>query len=198
MAPTKQKLLDAAQHLMLVKGYPATTLDEICLEAGVTKGSFFHYFEDKEAVGAAVLDYFVGERVRALGEATFHQHPDPLARVFGYLDFVTKRSRNSGSMSSCLLGNFAQDIAGTHPRLRALCAQHFDRWAAMLKRELDAAKRAHAPKANIDTGSLADHCIAVLEGALILSKAKDNEKLIIKQLNHLKTYLRSLFKIDRA
>src|SRR5262249_4624065 len=45
---TKQKLLDAAQELMLAKGYTATSVDEICEAARLTKGSFFHYFEGKE------------------------------------------------------------------------------------------------------------------------------------------------------
>src|SRR5689334_24216214 len=56
--PTKEKLLDAAQQLMLSKGFPATTVDEICDTAGFTKGSFFHYFESKEQLGKEVLNRF--------------------------------------------------------------------------------------------------------------------------------------------
>ena len=57
-SPTKEKLLEAAQQLMLAKGFPATTVDEICEAAGFTKGSFFHYFESKEHLGKEVLDRF--------------------------------------------------------------------------------------------------------------------------------------------
>ena len=197
LAPTKQKLLDSALQLMLVKGFPATTLDEVCTAAGVTKGSFFHYFADKEEIGSAVLDHFVAGRMHAVQGAAFHKLSDPLKRVYGYIDTMIKLSRDSPGMPSCLLGNFAQDLSDTHPRLLAQCGRHFDQWAQMLKRDLDQAKAQYAPKATFDTLGLADHCIAVLEGALILAKAREDRKVIDKQLRHLKNYLQGLFEDDR-
>ena len=196
LAPTKHKLLEAALQLMLVKGFPATTLDEICEQAGVTKGSFFHYFADKEEIGAAVLDHFVTGRIQAVQGAPFHRLSDPLKRVYGYIDFMIKMSRETSAMPSCLLGNFAQDISDTHPQLRARCGRHFDQWAQMMKRDMDAAKARYAPKAVFDTQSLAEHFIAVLEGALILVKAKQDRKIFEKQLRHYKSYLQSLFESD--
>ena len=197
LTPAKQKLLDAALRLMLAKGFPATTLDEICTAAGVTKGSFFHYFADKEEIGAAVLDYFATGRMQAVQSAPFHRFPDPLKRVYGCIDFMVKLSRDASTTPSCLLGNFAQDLSGTHPRLRAQCGRHFDRWAQMIKCDLDEAKAMYAPKAVFDTLSLADHFIAVLEGALILVKAKQDRKIFEQQLRHYKSYLQSLFESDR-
>lgn len=194
--PTILKLLEAAQRLMLGKGFPATTVEEICAAAGVTKGSFFHYFAGKEEIGAAVLDHFVTCRMQAVHGAPFHRLRDPLKRVYGYIDSVIKMSREPSTKPSCLLGNFAQELSDTHPKLRAQCGRHFDQWAQMLKRELDAAKAQYAPKAAFDTQSLAEHFIAVLEGALILVKAKQDRKILEKQLRHYKSYLQSLFEGD--
>ena len=44
----KDKLLDAAVHVVRQKGYAATSVDDFCKAAGVTKGAFFHHFESKE------------------------------------------------------------------------------------------------------------------------------------------------------
>ena len=52
-AATRQRLIDATVRLMLRQGFAATSVDRICGEAGLTKGSFFHHFESKEAVGKA-------------------------------------------------------------------------------------------------------------------------------------------------
>ena len=196
-APKKRQLLEAAQQLMLAKGFPATTVEEICAAAGVTKGSFFHYFADKEQIGAAALDHFMGGRMQAMQAETFAKLADPLKRVYGYVDFVIKMAREATAMPSCLLGNFAQELSATHPHLRAQCGRHFDHWAQMLKRDLDQAKTMYAPKATIDTLSLADHCIAVLEGAMILAKARGEQKVIEVQMRHLKSYLQGLFEADR-
>lgn len=193
VSPTKQKLLAAAQKLMLAKGYPATTLDEICVAARVTKGSFFHYFADKEDLGKAVLDYFVGDLFQAVRTAPFHAKRDPLARVYGYVDFVIKINKDPSTTPGCLLGSFAQDISETHPKIRLQCERYFDRWAQALKQDLDEAKKKYAPQARFDTQSLAEHFIAVAEGALILAKVKQDKKIVEKQLRHFKSYLQGLF-----
>ena len=55
---SKTKLLDAALHVIRVKGYAATTVDDICHEAGVTKGSFFHHFKSKDELALAATSYW--------------------------------------------------------------------------------------------------------------------------------------------
>src|SRR5215475_2270957 len=90
---TKQKLLDAAQELMLAKGYTATSVDEVCEAAGLTKGSFFHYFEGKEHLGKSVAERFFAAKKEFFLSAPFRQQKDPLDRVFGHVDFLIEFSR---------------------------------------------------------------------------------------------------------
>ena len=54
----KAKLLDAALSVIRIKGYSATTVDELCAAAGVTKGAFFHHFRSKDELGVAAADYW--------------------------------------------------------------------------------------------------------------------------------------------
>jgi len=192
-SPTKQRLLAAAQKLMLGKGYPSTTLDEICVAAGVTKGSFFHYFASKEDLGKAVLEHFVTGLFQHMQAAAFTKKRDPLERVYGYVDFVIKMAKDPSVTQGCLLGSFAQDLSDTHPAIRAQCKGYFDQWAKALKRDLDAAKAKLAPQAKFNTQDLAEHFIAVVEGALILVKARQDGKILATQLRHFKRYLQALF-----
>jgi len=178
---------------MLGKGFVATTVDEICEAAGLTKGSFFHYFESKEALGQAVLDRFVASRYQSIQAAPFSKNSDPLQRVYGYLDFVIKMSQEPSVRKGCLLGSFAQDLSETHPDIRKSCARHFTGWAELLKQDLDKAKAKYAPKARFDTSSLAEHFIAVFEGSIILAKSKRDPELFEKNLRHFKRYLKNLF-----
>ena len=56
MPPSKDartKLLDAALAVIRGKGFAATSVDELCQAAGVTKGAFFHHFHTKEELGVA-------------------------------------------------------------------------------------------------------------------------------------------------
>ena len=52
------KLLDAAIKLVRQYGFSATSVDQLCTEASVTKGAFFHHFKSKDALGAAAADYW--------------------------------------------------------------------------------------------------------------------------------------------
>src|SRR5262245_39936224 len=90
---TREKLLDAAEALMLSKGYAATTVDDICETAGLTKGSFFHYFESKGQLAAETLNRFYLQRQEIFRAAPFAQLKDPLERILGRLDFMIEMSR---------------------------------------------------------------------------------------------------------
>jgi TetR/AcrR family transcriptional repressor of nem operon len=189
--PTKERLLDAAQRLMLAKGFEATTVDEICDAAKLTKGSFFHYFESKEQLAKEVLERFCSCTRQAAQENCSDQR-DPLRRVYDYIDWMIRMSREQG-IQGCLLGTFAQELSGTHPQIRSCCDKEFSKWSQCIQRDLDEAKAAHAPRAALDTQSLADHFIGIMEGSLILAKAKQDPKVIEKSLRHFRKYLESLF-----
>lgn len=194
---TQEKLLDAAQALMLAKGFVATTVDEICESAGLTKGSFFHYFKSKEDLGKAVLERFCQVRLELIQGSASQKKTDPLERLYGWVDFAIEMSKSPMAKNGCLLGNFAQELSDTHPAMRSLCARRFTEWAGLLKQELDGAKAKHLPKSRMDTESLADHFIAIIEGALILAKAKQDMAVVEKSLRHFRRYLESLFEQDR-
>lgn len=193
----RERLLETAQQLMRAKGYAATTIDEICAAAGVTKGAFFHYFADKQDLGKATLEGFMSAQQRKVQKSALPPNADPLKRVYGYVDFAIKLSRDPASRHGCLLGNFAQELSDTHHEIRDLCVQHFSQWAEVLRRDLEAAKVRYAPRAKFDTASLADHFIVVFEGALILGKAKQDMRVVEQSLRHFRNYLQSLFEKTR-
>src|SRR5262245_51191527 len=183
---TKEKLLDSAERLMLAKGFPATTVDEICTTAGLTKGSFFHYFDSKEDLGKAVLERYVVQKQRIWQSAPFVKKKDPLQRVYGYLDFALQMYKKPEGQDSCLLGHFVQELSDTHPDIRSLCAERFGEWAGSFRRDLDEARAKYAARRSIDTQSLAEYFIAILEGSLIISRAKQDGRTLEKSLWHFK------------
>src|SRR3989338_3643231 len=92
-SPTKDRLLDAAKRLMLAKGFAATTVDEICEGAKLTKGSFFHYFESKDQLGKVLLERFCAEG-QQMHEACCGAETDPLKRVYNYIEGTIALSKH--------------------------------------------------------------------------------------------------------
>src|ERR1700687_598480 len=83
----KTKLLDAALSVIRMKGYSATTVDDICQTAGVTKGAFFHHFESKEELAVSTAGHFSSMADRVFSTAPYRNLPDPVDRLLGYVDF---------------------------------------------------------------------------------------------------------------
>ena len=194
---TKEQLLQTAMELMLKKGFTAVTVDEICEKTGVTKGGFFHYFESKEDLGKSVLEYYWQSQVQMIQDMPFNAIKDPLKKLYGFLDSFADRARDPQITKSCLIGNFSQELSATYPGIRTLCDRKFSMFADMLKQIFDEAKQRYAPRLRIDTRSLAEHFIAIFQGALILAKAKQDTKVIEKNIRHFRQYVETLFKKGR-
>lgn len=194
-SPTKTRLLDAAERLMLAKGYAATTVEEICDAAKLTKGSFFHYFESKEALGKELLERFCRAAFERMRQAVAGQTADPLKRVYVYVDFMITMSNACDNERGCLLGTFAQELSDTYPVMRSLCAKAFEQWADLLKHDLDEARAMHLSRRALDTRGLANHFIAVVEGSKILAKTRRDASIEANSLQHFKRYLDSVFQV---
>ncbi|POX58794.1 TetR family transcriptional regulator [Streptomyces sp. Ru62] len=112
----RKKILAAAQSLIELRGYPALGVAEICKAAEVPKGSFYYFFESKEALALTVLDeHWAAERrgwISLLGDDT----EPPLQRLRRLFDVTEAQQRagreNRGSIAGCMLGNLFPERGG--------------------------------------------------------------------------------------
>ncbi len=193
-SPTaRQKLLQAAFALIRTKGFAATTVDDLCAAAGVTKGAFFHHFDSKEALGVAAADYWSEATGAYFAAAPYHAQTDPLARVLGYLDF--RKAILSGTVPefTCLAGTLVQETFDTHPAIRRACDAAISTHASRIEADITEAMCLHGITADWTARSLALHTQAVLQGAFILAKAKGGPEIAAESVDHLKRYVEMLF-----
>lgn len=190
-SPTRTKLLDAAEALMLSKGFAATSIDEICRAAGVTKGSFFHYFADKEALGTAVLAYFNAKQ-QAILMGSIASIEDPLDRVYALLETCATVARDPAS-KGCLAGTFAQELSETHPVLRDACGDCFRGFVEAIGRDLAIARDRVGSPAAIDSTALAACLMSLVQGTLVVRKATGDLDLMRRNLIQFKLLLKSLY-----
>ena len=94
-ADTKRALVSAARRLFSRHGYAATSLDEVCERARVTKGALYHHFRNKENLFSAVLEDVEDDFVRAAIAAV-----EPGADVWESL-----RSAGTGFLEMCTRGD---------------------------------------------------------------------------------------------
>jgi TetR/AcrR family transcriptional repressor of nem operon len=194
---SRLKLLNAALHIIRAKGYSATTVDDICHEAGVTKGSFFHHFKTKDDLALAAVRHWEHMTGAFFASAPYHQPQDPVDRLLGYLDFRAAILTGELPDYTCLLGTLVQETYATHPHLRAACeyalASHID----ALTRDVQAAKDLYTPDAPWPAESVGYFIQTVLQGSFIFAKATQGPEIARESIEHLRRYITQLFHPDR-
>jgi TetR/AcrR family transcriptional repressor of nem operon len=176
---SKERLLAAAKALVLANGYAGTTVDSICEKAGLTKGSFYHFFKSKEELGLAVLEWSMRKGGEILGNGPHLSVADPVGQAFAYLEHVEHCS-NELWANGCLLGTFSLELAETNEKMQKTVSRMFsevgDIFAARFAPIMEQADG--MPSAR----DLANQYLAILEGSIILAKAHRDPSRIASAL----------------
>ncbi len=183
---TKQTLLDTGRRLMLAKGFHHAGLQEIVRQAGVPKGSFYHFFPSKEAFGLAVLEDYVEEFEAFL---TGHlQAPDvpPRQRLRNFFTASRERLLAERCEGGCLVGNLAQELADQDDVFRGRLAAVLAHWEAQFATCLAEAVRAGELSPNADTRKMARFILDGWEGAILRMK-------VTKEVTPIDDYIDVLF-----
>ncbi|MGY8904561.1 MAG: TetR/AcrR family transcriptional regulator [Burkholderiales bacterium] len=189
---TRTALLDTALRVIRAKGYNATTVDDICAAAGVTKGSYFHHFTGKEDLAIAATRHWNELTGGLFASAPYQQVPDPRARILAYIDFRADIVQGELADVTCLLGTLVQETYASHPAIRAACRAGIEGHALTLVPMIEEARALYAPHADWDAQSLALYTQAALQGAFIIAKAQGDAGIAAQCIAHLRRYVQSL------
>jgi TetR/AcrR family transcriptional repressor of nem operon len=189
----RDSLLDAAVREIRSRGYSATSVDDICRAAGVTKGAFFHHFASKEELAVAAIEHFQAVVDAAFAAANYHSLPDPVDRLLGYV--ALRRTVMDGELleATCLLGTMVQEAYDTHPAIRQACDANMSGHMATIEADIAAALETTGVTVEGSAAGLARHIQAVLQGAIILAKVKGSTGVAVECIDHLRRYLEMLF-----
>lgn len=188
----RTRILGAALQVLREQGYHATTVDHLCRAAGVTKGSFFHHFDSKEAAALAAVAHWNDTTGALFAQAPYWSVQDPRERLLAYLDYRADLVEGTLAEFTCLLGTLVQETFASHPALQAACAQGIESHAQTLTSTIEAARARHAPQADWDAAGLARYIQGVLQGSFVLAKAMQDPAVVGEALAHLRQHLQLL------
>lgn len=168
--PTRERIVRAALRLFQEQGFTATGVSTILREAGVNSGSMYHYFNSKEDLLRACLQWYLDHLDPVVMAPAREQTPgDPVERIFTLLNWYRTWLVQVDCTLGCPVGNLALECSDQYPLVRDLIDQNFVNWSAEIERWLDEA--GDRLPASLDKRSLSKFVLTVMEGGVMQARA---------------------------
>ena len=181
---TKEKILTSALELIYARSYADVSVQEVCEQAGVKKGSFYHFYPSKRDLILAALDRQWDTLRTNIFEPCFSSTLSPLKQIercFVLLaDFQAQIKARTGHVYGCPFGNLAAELSTHDEAIRKKIDRIFHAIEGYFEDALRKAIAAGEVAAQ-DTRAGAQTLMAYLEGSNMLAKTR-NDPGLIKQL----------------
>jgi TetR/AcrR family transcriptional repressor of nem operon len=182
---TRERILNSARGLIYTHSYAEIGVAQICADAEVTKGSFYHFFPSKRALTLVVLELSFDALKRELMDRAFAADLPPMQQLRRFVDsviaFQSAMHRDTGAVPGCQFGNLAAEQATQDEVLRSKVAKLLARQRAALAGALQQAV-GQGELVGIDVDATAAAMLAYLEGVLLMAKAQNDPGLLSQLL----------------
>jgi TetR/AcrR family transcriptional regulator, transcriptional repressor for nem operon len=167
---TRTNLLRAGVAALTEKGFSATGIDEVLKSVNVPKGSFYHFFDSKEAFGVELIALYTDYFVRKLDHFLLDDSQTPLQRIDAFCLDAERGMERFGFRRGCLVGNLGQEMNALPEAFRAQLTHALFDWQARTERCLEAAKSAGEISKTSDCARLSAFFWIGWEGAVLRAK----------------------------
>jgi len=188
---TRERLLQAAYREIYKSGFRGTDLDTILGSAGVTKGAMYHYFENKEALGYAVLDEIIASMGQEKWLWPLKNAVNPIDTLIGIIRSTSLKP--SDVRCGCALNNLSQEMSSLDEGFRRRTARLFGEWQGAIAGALRSGKKRGVVRSGVNPKEMASFLIATYEGYISLAKShqdasvlRDGEEAMISFLESLR------------
>jgi TetR/AcrR family transcriptional repressor of nem operon len=194
---TRERILDAAQELILDHGFGSTTVDAVVSRAGITKGAFFHHFGSKADLARALVERY-SRMDRELLEQNLDRarklSNDPLQQMLILLGLYEEMFESMAEpFPGCLFASYIYEHKLFDEGTLGVLRESTLMWRDVVRGMLEKVAAAYPPRVPVDLESLADTVYALTEGSFIMTKTLGDKSLLARHTRHLRTYLELLF-----
>ncbi len=177
----RERLLQAACELFHERGYRGVGVQELCDQAGVKKGSFYHFFPSKQDLALAMLERLWRTTREKQFEPAFARDVLPLARIARFFSQLGRHLLESvtddGAICGCPFGNIAMEMSAQDPVLREAVEEIYRAWAGYFERTL-AEAQAIGELGDLDVEAAAQSLVAFTSGLVLLAKTKNTVDIV--------------------
>ncbi|KQT24271.1 TetR family transcriptional regulator [Chryseobacterium sp. Leaf405] len=175
---TKQFIIEKTATLFNTKGYTSTSLSDITEATGLTKGSIYGNFENKDAVALEVYKYNAGSLSKSMSRSFGDEFPTATDKLHAFVDFYRKNWNSVFLSGGCPLMNAATEADDTFPLLKNQVTRSFQEWISKISKVITQGQKNGELNTKANAGEYASLFIMLTEGGILLSKTTGDQKFL--------------------
>ena len=194
---TRERILDAAEALIMQTGFAGTSIDAVIAEVGITKGAFFYHFKSKAELARSLVDRYqvadaaILERFLATSAKL---SSDPVQRLLVFIALCVEFAEEMDDPTpGCLFGSFCYESGQFGDEVHAILDKAIFSWRQEVAQLVRDAAAVTAPVRPVDPETLADLVTVVFEGAFVVARTVREPGVFAAQLTHLRNYFELLW-----
>lgn len=185
---TKALIIEKAAPLFNKRGYAGTSLSDLSEATGLTKGSIYGNFDNKDEVAVAVYLYQI-ERLNQ----RFHDYLAPersmIRKLVKLTDYYRENWKAICDRGGCPMLNAAVEADDNLPALKKHVQQSIRNWATLLARVIEKGIEKSEIRSGVMPVEAAYTIISLLEGGMLLSKIMNDRRHIDQALERILNFI---------
>jgi TetR/AcrR family transcriptional regulator, transcriptional repressor for nem operon len=194
---TRDRILDAAETLIMSQGFAGTSIDEILKGAGLTKGAFFHHFKGKGDLARVLVERHAQRDLTMFQEFAAQADAasdDPLERTYVFLEAFERFASNlEQAAAGCMYATYTYESMQFEPAIRDFVADALRRWTSMYVRRFQEVLDRYQPALPVTARQLGEMIASIIEGGLVFQRAYGDMRVTARQSEQFRNYLELLF-----
>lgn len=173
-ADTRARLIETGLDLFRSKSFDGVGISEILIQSHAPKGSFYHYFENKEDFGLAVADAYHGQQMAFAHGYLDDEGMSPFDRLRSFFDGARRDFEARGFADGCLMCNFSTELADQNPNFQTQLSRQWSDLTRLIALKIDAPCLNQLGLPHLSNAEAADQLMNAWAGALTRMKADGN------------------------
>ena len=194
---TRDRIVLAAEELIMAKGFAGSSIDDILKSAGLTKGAFFHHFKGKGDLARVLVERHAQRDIEMFEDFASRAEKasdDPLEQTFLFLESFEEMASGLGEQPpGCIYAVYTYESMQFEPAIRDFVADTLRRWTSIYVRKFHEVLDRYPPALPVTARELAEMIVAVIEGGFVLARAYGDGRLTARQSQQFRNYLELLF-----
>lgn len=188
MSELREKLLDAALKEVKKSGYAGASISDILKEAGAKKGSLYHHFGSKKDLILKMIEERVNNELKEESIALEQNEMNHLDQIIHFFQDSSQRDCING----CVLGTLMQELSYEDKDFNQALNKSLELWQEVFNIQLKNAQEKNEIKKDVNIDELSTFLMAILQGAVMVTKIQGNDKRYNQSINQVVIYLNSL------